>query len=440
MLRAFEEIYRVLRPGRKLCLFFTGHATRSFQEYIDLCQQAGFEFIDVRSLPEAVRVLAEDPQQATYLIYLRKPVSTPVRERLKAAEAPSLLDAAAAGKSVLRAGLAELIAKELSDEDVKELLPPGGKGPAVEQLMEVIAETDPREMLERCFGLAGIRRIARSLNPDPEGTLVHGPVEFILSHFGFSLPALSQRVDGAAQVRQRLLVLRGKIAQAVDKASTFGPFLEGCAAVERLLRVAIWGWTQLLFASDRDTHLLNILQSAEPNKHHDLNRLTFGHIVALFRGLPDHIARSPRVALIEHKFGRRHIYLANDKKGKFADRLGEMVESRNMVEHNKGGYRDVTALPQLRQDLASVLQRAVQLLGELSEARAIPRVAEPIQEIRDKWSRMTYRLNLDDGMDVEAYFSETLALGGSYLYFGTETNPRPVDPLVLCIDELGTIP
>jgi DNA modification methylase len=37
MLRAFKEIYRVLKPGRKLCLFFTGKATRSFQEYVDLC-------------------------------------------------------------------------------------------------------------------------------------------------------------------------------------------------------------------------------------------------------------------------------------------------------------------------------------------------------------------------------------------------------------------
>jgi hypothetical protein len=67
MLRAFEEIYRVLKPGRKLCLFFTGKATGSFQEYVDLCQQAGFEVIDVRSLPEALRFLAEHRQQATYL-------------------------------------------------------------------------------------------------------------------------------------------------------------------------------------------------------------------------------------------------------------------------------------------------------------------------------------------------------------------------------------
>ncbi len=443
MLRAFEEIYRVLKPGRKLCLFFTGHATQSFQEYVDLCQQAGFEFIDVRSLPEAVRFLAKHRQQATsliYLIYLWKPMSTPVRERLKTAEASSLLNAAAAGKSVLYAALAELIAKELSDEDVTELLLPGGKGDTVEQLMEVIAEDDPRAIIERCFGLAGVRQIARDLNSDPEGTPVHSPVEFILSHFGFSLPALSKQVDGAAQVCQRLRVLGGKIAKAVDKSSLFSPFLEGCATVERLLRVAIWGWAQLLFGPDRDTHLLNILQSADPNNRYTLDRLSFGQIITLFRNLPDHIASSPHVALIERKFGRRHIYVANDKKRKFADRLGEVVEFRNKVEHNKSGYRDDTSLPQLREDLAGVLHRAVQLLGELSDARAIPRVAEPFQEIRDKWSRMTYRLNLDDGTDVEVCFSGTLALGGSYLYFGTETNPRPVDPLVLRIDELGTIP
>jgi hypothetical protein len=340
-------------------------------------------------------------------------MSTRVRERLKAAEASSLLNTAAAGKSVLYAALAELLAKELSDEDLRELLLPGGKGDTVEQLMEVIAEADPREMLQRCFGVTGVRRIARDLNPDPEGTPVHSPVEFILSRFGFSLPALSQRIDGATQVCQRLRVLGGKIAQATEKTNTFGPFLEGCAAVERLLRVAIWGWTQRLFGPDRDTHLLDILQSTDSNQRYNLNRLSFGHIVALFRALPDHIAGSSHVALIERKFGRRHIYVANDKKGKFADRLGEVVKFRNIVEHNKDGYQDKTPLLQFRQDLANVLHRAVQLLGELTDARAIPRVAEPFQEIRDKWSRITYRLNLDDGTDVEVRFSEPLALGKS---------------------------
>jgi hypothetical protein len=76
----------------------------------------------------------------------------------------------------------------------------------------------------------------------------------------------------------------------------------------------------------------------------------------------------------------------------------------------------------------------------LVEARAIARVAEPIEEIRDKFNRLTYKLSLDDGSDSLARFTTPLTLGRPLLYFGTETNPRPVDPLILSIDDLGKIP
>jgi len=33
-----------------------------------------------------------------------------------------------------------------------------------------------------------------------------------------------------------------------------------------------------------------------------------------------------------------------------------------------------------------------------------------------------------------------MKLGARYLYFGSGTNPRPVDPLALAIEELGRIP
>lgn len=80
--------------------------------------------------------------------------------------------------------------------------------------------------------------------------------------------------------------------------------------------------------------------------------------------------------------------------------------------------------------------QAHSVLDELAEVRAIPRLAEPFQEVRDKWNRISYRLSMDDGNTVEIVSSVRLELGATYAYFGSETNPTPVDPLLLKLSEL----
>ena len=443
MFAAFKEIFRTLKPGRRLCLFFNAKASGSFQEYVDLCQDAGFEFVDVRSLAESVRTLRSgvDAATITYLIYLRKPAEQQSREPLHVAAASVLLEAADAGRPVLYNALAELIAEELPEEDVLDLLPPGGRGNRIEQLMEVVAQKDPRELLEQCFGRAGIRHLAnrvRSAAANP----VSSPIEVLLAHFGFAVASPSRNLPGVTQVRDQLQRLAKRISQADDLSHATGAFLDGCSAVESLLKLSIWGWARLLFGQEADRHLLATLreESKDPEKHFDLNRLSFGHIVALFRQLPDHVAGLAEASLVERKFGRKHPYLPRNKKTKFVERLDEIVVFRNRVEHNKDNYRLGTAIHQLRGDLSGVLARAAQLMVELGESHAIPRVAEPFQEIRDKWNRITYRLSLDDGSDIEARFSEPMSLGQTYLYFGGNVNPTPVDPLVLQADALGELP
>ncbi len=441
VLCAFREIYRVLKPGRKCCLFFSGAQADAFQNYVELCQQAGLELFDVRSLPETARVLGGDAERLTCLIYLRKPAAEPTRQPLQARADSSLVEAVLSGKRVMYGALAEMIIRELPPEDLKDLLPQGGKGTTLEQVMEVIAapEEDPRELLERCFGKAGIRRIAQGLNTDTS-TRVGSPMELLLTHYGFSLPSPAAQIDGPAQVRERLKRMMNRIHLAPTPTDTFGPFLEGTNAVERLLRVAIWGWLGLLFGEERDAHLTAILQGPGGKRKYDLDRLTFGNIVSLFRGLPDHIAQSTCGSRIEEKFGRRQLYLPDVGANSYVDRLSAIVAVRNKVEHNKDNYRDETPLPVLRQDLASTLETGYVLLGKLVEEHAVPRVAEPYQEMRDKYNRLTYRLSLDDGTDAEVRFSAPLLLGTSYLYFGTGTNPKPVDPLVLAAGKLGKVP
>lgn len=436
MLAAFREIWRVLKPGRKFCLIFSGKATHSFQDYVDLCQQAGLELVDVKRVPERILGARNSAESVTYLIYLRKPSRQSIREPLQAAEASSLLKAAASGKPVLYAGLAELITKRLSASDLKDILPIGGKGSAVEQLMEVLADEDPREILMKCFGIGGLRQLANELCPDGSEQLLASPIETVLAYFGFSL-SCTALPDGAPQVGKKLRQIRAKIAQAREKGEMRGPFLEAVTAIERLLRLSIWGWAQLIFGANRDRQLLSILESESKDRRFDLNRLTMGDILVLLRGLPNAIAVSPKADVIQRKFGRRYIY--SNKKTPFIELLSSLINYRNKIEHDKDGYWTNIDVGPARTDFLKTLSDAEKLLLTLVDTRAIPAIAEPIKEIRDKWNRRTYILAVDDGTERQAHFSSTLTLGQCYLYFGTETNPRPVDPLVLPLDEVGRI-
>jgi hypothetical protein len=436
MCRAFEEVWRVLKPGRKFCLIFSGKATERFQDYVDLCQKAGLELLDIKLVPEQTIAAAGTPGVVTYLIYLRKPTREPAREPLQTTDAASLLDAATMGRSVRYAGLAELMANRISSADLADILPLGGKGAIVEQLMEVLADSDPREVLVRCFGIRGLREIANELSGNSSAELPTSTIEAILTHFGFSLPPMAH-IDGAPQVRQRIRKMTSKIMQALQKEEMRGPFLEACTAIERLLRLSIWGWAQLTFGANRDAQLLAILRETQTDRRYDLNRLAMGDILVLLRKLPAAMATSPAGQLLEQKLGRAHVYSA--KTTKFVEVLERLIATRNRVEHDKSGYWTDIDPGSARSDLAAVLADTERLLGALVDAKAIPVVVEPIKEVRDKWNRKAYVLALDDGTEKEAYFSSALQLGDCYLYFGTETNPKPVDPLLLPIEEVGEI-
>ncbi len=52
----------------------------------------------------------------------------------------------------------------------------------------------------------------------------------------------------------------------------------------------------------------------------------------------------------------------------------------------------------------------------------------------------SYRLVLDDGTEAEIYLSKGIPLARPLLYFGSATNPRPVDPLYVLLDGLGEVP
>ncbi|MFI5457126.1 MAG: hypothetical protein ACHRXM_16900 [Isosphaerales bacterium] len=406
------------------------------EDYVALAQKAGFDLVNVKSLLEKP-LWAGAKASATFLIYFRRPFIKPLREGLKANPAV-VLKAAEQGKPVLYEGLARMLLEVLEEDDIASLIPQGAKGTPLEMVMEVVAEEDPRALLMERLGTKGIRDLARQIGIPEETIRTRGPIDSLLAHFGFSLPSPAKE-EGVSQVKDSLLLMASKIRLAKKKEDIRGPFVSGCTKIERLLKVSIWGWASLAFRAERDQRLIDILNQETPHRKFQLDRLSFGDILALFRRLPDAVAGSDAGSLIQQKFGRRHPYFPN-KPTKMADRLGEIVTLRNKVEHDKDGFWTNSTVASLIESRASALERAADLLDDLARAQAVPHLAQVIQEIRDLWNRVTCRLNLDNGVDVEARFTSPIKLGGSYLYFGSGTNPRPVDPLALPIEQLGEIP
>jgi hypothetical protein len=437
LLKALRESFRVLKPGRLFAMLLTSNNRAGYEEYVSLARKAGFDLVNVKNLRERRFGVSDATTIETFLIYYRKPSVRPVREGLRV-NATAVLDAAEAGKPVLYEGLARMLLDELEEDDIASLIPPGGKGTRLEMMMEVVAEEDPRALMLEQFGSKGLRNLARQIGIPDEDLSKRGPLDSVLAHYGFFLPSPAKE-EGLSQVKDKLTQMAAKIRLAKEKEDIRGPFLSGCTAIERLLRVSVWGWASLAFRSGRDEALLAILKQANPERKAQLDRLSFGDVVDLFRRLPDAIAKSHAGPLIEQKFGRPHPYSPN-KPTKFAERIGEVVSLRNKVEHDKDGYWTESSVAALIESTAGTLEKAAGLLDDLGRAGAVPRIAQAIQEIRDLYNRVTYKLNLDNGIDVEARFSTRMELGGSYLYFGSGTNPRPVDPLALSIEEVGKIP
>jgi hypothetical protein len=99
MLHSFKEIYRVLKPGHRLCLFVHSIGSSNFQEYLDLCNQAGLSLVDVKAVKTWIDGDSSEFRVQTCLVNLRKPHSLSVREVLQVADASVILDSVAVGIS-----------------------------------------------------------------------------------------------------------------------------------------------------------------------------------------------------------------------------------------------------------------------------------------------------------------------------------------------------
>ena len=435
LIAAFKECFRVLKPGGALSILLTSRS--GFEEYINYIQQAGMEIISVKRVPEEIRFKTESTPQ-TLLIFAHKPY--PMKSGQILAADPEILGKAidqGREKQLLYSGLAELLGSELDEKDYQDYVPVGAKGSKNEVLMEVIAICDLPDFLEKTLGKTLLRRIANRLTlPDDVD-----PLSALLSYFGFN--SVFQGIDfqGAKQISEQLFFIRNRIQSNNEKPYIRGLFMDGSTYVEKLLRQTLWGWAQIAFGPEkRDQALLDILTDPVTNTHPDLDRLAFGHIAKIFRELPDFIVRSPETSGFRSKLGRPHIYNPKNKQTTYSNRVDDFVTLRNKVEHDKEGYWSNTQLSILVADLTKGLDQAKSFIEDLSNSQAIPNIAFIKEKTEDQFGRVSYKIKLDNGNEITIFATQSLKLGSSYMYFPGASNPKPVDPLLLLLDEIGVIP
>jgi hypothetical protein len=323
--------------------------------------------------------------------------------------------------------------------EIDGLLAEEYKGATFERLMEVLADRDLRELLVGLFGRVGIRKLVKQLGV-VQGETSATPEDRLLSHFGFGTPT-PRVLRGAHQVANELRQLASRVALAEDKYIVRGLFLEGSTSLERLLRSTVWAWATLAFGENRNKELLRVLQESPEGKdrHYSLDRLNFGNVAALFRRLPDAIAQSSMAPLIERKLGRRRVYNPG-KRSKLSAKLDELISIRNKIEHDKERFWSNADLGIAKSSVSDALARSIDLVCSLVQNQAIPAWAYVTHQIQDASSRTTYRFVLDDGSHAEARFTHGLSLGGIYLYFAGNVNPRPVNPLIVSSDQQHDVP
>ncbi|WP_437191097.1 hypothetical protein [Planctomicrobium sp. SH527] len=420
----FRECFRVLKPGRLMCLVLTTPNKPHFDSYVGFSEAAGFEIVSVKSI-DHVESRAVGLKIETYLIFFRKP-ETPDKHFGLATNSEVVLRRVDEGKPVKYEALAKLLAENLEREDIEDVVPHGSRGSDVERLQEALAQSNPKVLLEKCLGKGVIRRLAKGYDLLSDGGSPAQPVEALLSYFGFRVPAPGS-TTGVHQVSELLRLYSSRLRSATNESEVTGLFLEATNQIEMLVKRGVYGWARMAFGESCDEILKSILDS-EANSHVDLSRLSFGHYLRLFQELPDKIASSDFAESVRQKLGRSHIYLPKKpKKNSLIDRLNEVVQARNKVAHNK------EELFPLRVPLSDILERSVSLVREMAAEHAIPQCGLVTEEVSDMWGRRSYKIQLDDGTTFEGTFSGQLDLGAEYFFFGSETNPKPVDPFLIAI-------
>jgi hypothetical protein len=362
--RALEEFHRVLKQGRTLCLFLTTRTDTALARYVDLSQTAGFEFFISYRVNDYERGSLVRDNPKTYLLLLRKPFALSFAAPA-AVETRRVIEVG----TTLYAGLAEKLLQVLGD-DVAELLPQNARGARVEVLMEVLAEGDVRALLRQALGLAGIRQLAAAIPLPVTGEPPETVLNAILEYFGFAIPGPIPG-GGPSQVARdlRLAIVGLKNTRDFDRVTS--EVLRVARSVESLLHRTVFSWTHLIFGERRDIVLSEILRAARADV--TLDRLSFGHVLRLWRELPQRISEEQLSDEIQAKFGGRYPYeLRSDAKP-----IEQLVTIRNDVAHHKVAASG-SDFEKWHSKALAVCERVQEGLTVLVERRALIRIAVPM--------------------------------------------------------------
>lgn len=324
-------------------------------------------------------------------------------------------------------------------EITKTLGPSGARGETQQVLAETFFEHDPAWLLKECLSEMGAMKALADLGITPKldgGANLH--LNALLRHFGVQNGAKAN-IEGPHAVCRRLFRLEADIRYCSSNIEMGGAAKDACSMVERLLRSAIWAWLQLCYGVERDQVILSTLDSVKTGEY-DLDRISFGHISWLFDRLRELVERSPNYRFVERTLGRRPLSETCNTKGSFKARLNEIVKLRNWIVHDRHNKLGQAPLGSLREMLCQSVKDARDLVSDCVEAKIIPRMATVENEIRDRVGRLTYSLLMEDGTLLKVHSSSSLKLGLPLWYFGSGANPRPVDPLILYLDDLGPVP
>jgi hypothetical protein len=82
----------------------------------------------------------------------------------------------------------------------------------------------------------------------------------------------------------------------------------------------------------------------------------------------------------------------------------------------------------LRDDAVTILEQVIEALRAAESAGALPRMLQPVSEVRDPYGRITLRLVDHAGRSVEFLMTKPSDLTEPVIVIPSDTNPREVDP------------
>ena len=407
---AAGEVVRVARPGARLGVFWISRAAEDLQRFVDLMQPHGLELIQTIELRTGPFDAPESGRAGAYLLILRilKQAGGPSG---RVVDAERLLALSSSGQLSLYAGLSDILAESWDQDEIKARIPAALTGSLKQRLAEFVAsQPDPADLL-RELGASRLRYEAERLGSRREqliGLDTAGLARQVIHQLGFTVPAAP--VFSIAATLRDVDRAKSRVRLAASSADLTGSGMTAIDAVERVLRFSVVTWCTHNRKDEWEQLIEEYLGKT--------SKLSLGDWVELFNAIPKRLAPKSEI------YRRVHRLL---KQRRAIDALQPLVRIRNLLAHPDPGQNWTEMRDILHDSLNSVLYK----LQDLLDVAALPVVLQPIEEIRDRFSRFRLRLLDHDGREVELIVAGPTDLTKPRILLRSNLNPREVDPELL---------